>query len=162
MVNFLYVDNSNIWIEGMRVAAYQNGLAPEVWSAVKNRITDPTWKLDFDKLFEFAGGGKGEVPKYRAVSSLHVLLLLFLVAIAQIAAAAATTLTVKIGAPAALPPVSREHAQRLAQALKRLGEENQRTVGHVDEGVSCGHRLRLRIELRHALKERATFNRASG
>ncbi|NEX60172.1 NYN domain-containing protein [Noviherbaspirillum galbum] len=63
MANFLYVDNSNIWIEGMHVAAYQNGLVPDVWSAVQNKITDPTWKLDFGKLFEFAGGQKADVAK---------------------------------------------------------------------------------------------------
>lgn len=63
MANFLYVDNSNIWIEGMHVAAFKNGLAPDVWSAVKGKITDTTWKLDFGKLFAFAGGEKAEVGK---------------------------------------------------------------------------------------------------
>src|SRR5208283_1896745 len=32
------------------------GLAPDVWSAVTNKICDYTWKIDFGKLHEFAGG----------------------------------------------------------------------------------------------------------
>lgn len=63
MANLLYVDNSNVWIEGMHVAAYRNGIAPDVWTAVKGNICDHTWKLDFGKLFSFAGGDKKEVRK---------------------------------------------------------------------------------------------------
>lgn len=63
MANLLYVDNSNIWIEGMHVAAFQNGLAPDVWSAVSNKICDQSWKLDFGKLFRFAGGEDVDVKK---------------------------------------------------------------------------------------------------
>lgn len=63
MANLLYVDNSNVWIEGMHVAAYVNGLSPDVWSAVKNNLCDYNWKLDFGKLFSFAGGDKKEVRK---------------------------------------------------------------------------------------------------
>jgi len=63
VANLLYVDNSNVWIEGMHVAAYRNGIAPDVWTAVKGNICDHTWKLDFGKLFSFAGGDKKEVRK---------------------------------------------------------------------------------------------------
>ncbi|WP_374012744.1 NYN domain-containing protein [Pseudoxanthomonas koreensis] len=63
MANLLYVDNSNIWIEGMHVAAFQNGHAPDVWSAVQNKICDYSWKLDFGKLFQFAGGDRADVKK---------------------------------------------------------------------------------------------------
>src|SRR4051794_20723112 len=56
MSNFLYVDNSNVWIEGMHVAAAAKGLVPDVWSAVENRICDYSWKIDFGRLHEFAGG----------------------------------------------------------------------------------------------------------
>jgi predicted nuclease of predicted toxin-antitoxin system len=63
MANLLYLDNSNVWIEGMHVAAFQNGLAPDVWSAVKNRICDHSWKLDFGKVFQFAGGDAVDVKK---------------------------------------------------------------------------------------------------
>ena len=63
MANLLYVDNSNVWIEGMHVAAAKHGHAPDVWSAVQNRICDYNWKLDFGKLFQFAGGEKAEVKR---------------------------------------------------------------------------------------------------
>lgn len=61
--NLLYVDNSNVWIEGMHVAAFNKGMVPSVWDAVKNNICDHTWKLDFGKLFSFAGGDKKQVKK---------------------------------------------------------------------------------------------------
>ena len=63
MANLLYVDNSNVWIEGMHVAAARNGLAPDVWSAVQQRICDYNWKIDFGKLFQFAGGDRNLVKK---------------------------------------------------------------------------------------------------
>lgn len=63
MANLLYVDNSNVWIEGMHVAAFANGLAPDVWSAVRNKICDHSWTLDFGKLFDFAGGAHADVKK---------------------------------------------------------------------------------------------------
>jgi uncharacterized LabA/DUF88 family protein len=63
VANLLYVDNSNVWIEGMHVAAYAAGHAPSVWDAVQNKICDYNWKLDFGKLFQFAGGDRIEVKK---------------------------------------------------------------------------------------------------
>jgi uncharacterized LabA/DUF88 family protein len=63
MANLLYVDNSNVWIEGMHVAAAKHGLAPDVWSAVQSKICDYNWKIDFGKLFLFAGGEKVGVKK---------------------------------------------------------------------------------------------------
>lgn len=63
MANFLYVDNSNIWIEGMRVSAVNKGMAPNIWDAMQFNITDPAWRMDFGKLYTFAGGDKSEVGK---------------------------------------------------------------------------------------------------
>jgi uncharacterized LabA/DUF88 family protein len=56
MSNFLYVDNSNLWIEGMHVAAVRAGLAPDVWGACEQRVCDPSWRVDFGRLMDFAGG----------------------------------------------------------------------------------------------------------
>lgn len=56
MANFLYVDNSNLWIEGMHVAAVDAGLVRDVSTAHERRICDYSWKLDFSRLYEFAGG----------------------------------------------------------------------------------------------------------
>lgn len=55
MGNFLYVDNSNVWIEGMHVAAVASGAAPDIWAAQRLRITE-RFVIDFGKLREFAGG----------------------------------------------------------------------------------------------------------
>lgn len=56
MANFCYVDNSNVWIEGMHVSAVARGMAPDVWAACEQRICDNDWKIDFGRLFEFAAG----------------------------------------------------------------------------------------------------------
>lgn len=63
MANFLYVDNSNVWIEGMRVSAVQSGMAPDIWTATEHKILDFGWKIDFGRLFEFAGGDKSDVGR---------------------------------------------------------------------------------------------------
>lgn len=47
----------------MHVAAYQNGLAKSMWEAVSNNICDFSWKLDFGKLYKFAGGTKQDVRR---------------------------------------------------------------------------------------------------
>jgi NYN domain-containing protein len=63
MANFLYVDNSNVWIEGMHVSAVKIGMAPNIWDAQDNRISDPHYRLDFGKLFAFAGGSQADVGR---------------------------------------------------------------------------------------------------
>src|ERR1041384_4115271 len=62
-MNSLYVDNSNVWIEGMHAAAVARGLAPDIWTAMEHRICDHSWKIDFGKLYEFAGGKRSEVGR---------------------------------------------------------------------------------------------------
>ncbi|MXZ71120.1 MAG: NYN domain-containing protein [Acidobacteria bacterium] len=61
MSNYLYVDNSNVLIEGRRVAAVTRGLAPDIGTAMRENILDPTWSYDFGRLLEFAGGNSAEV-----------------------------------------------------------------------------------------------------
>lgn len=63
VANLLYVDNSNVWIEGMHVAAVRNGKAPDIWTAMDSKICDYDWSIDFGKLFAFAGGQEAEVRK---------------------------------------------------------------------------------------------------
>jgi len=41
VANLPYVDNSNVWIEGMHIAAAKNGRAPNVWAAVQQKICIP-------------------------------------------------------------------------------------------------------------------------
>ncbi len=63
VANYLYVDNSNVWIEGMHVSAVRRGLAPDIFSAQQEKITDPSWRIDFGKLYELAGGEASEVGR---------------------------------------------------------------------------------------------------
>src|ERR1700730_15336553 len=56
MANYLYVDNSNVWIEVMHVSAVEKGLAPNIWTAQEHKICDQSWSYDFGKLLKFAGG----------------------------------------------------------------------------------------------------------
>lgn len=63
MSNFLYVDNSNVWIEGMHVSAVAQGIAPDIWGALNYGMCDYDWKIDFGKLYEFAGGQSSEVGR---------------------------------------------------------------------------------------------------
>lgn len=56
MASFVYVDNSNVWIEGMRVSAVARGFAPGMATAQTEKILDYDWKLDFGNLYAIAGG----------------------------------------------------------------------------------------------------------
>jgi uncharacterized LabA/DUF88 family protein len=61
-VNFVYVDNSNVWIEGMRVAAVARGLAPSIRVAQQSSITGE-WRMDFGRLLHFAGGNRSNIGR---------------------------------------------------------------------------------------------------
>lgn len=63
MANFLYVDNSNVWIEGMHVAAVASGSAPDILTAQQSNICDYGWKLDFGRLLEFADGDRANIGR---------------------------------------------------------------------------------------------------
>ena len=63
MANFVYVDNSNVWIEGRHVAAVESGHAIDVATAMKYDYQDPTWSYDFGRLLDFAGGEANQVGR---------------------------------------------------------------------------------------------------
>lgn len=52
MALFVYVDNSNLWIEGMHISAVSKGMASDLSEAMTKRITDQSWSYDFGKLYE--------------------------------------------------------------------------------------------------------------
>ena len=58
MSELIYVDNSNVFIEGQRVSAVAQGLAVNIFSAMNSQILDGTYKLDFGRLHEFVAGDK--------------------------------------------------------------------------------------------------------
>jgi len=62
MNKFVYVDNSNVWIEGMYVAAVEQDLAFDVLDAHDRKIT-ANWKYDFGKLLTLVGGARNGLKK---------------------------------------------------------------------------------------------------
>lgn len=56
MSNFVYVDNSNAFIEGKRVSAVRKGLARNIYEAMNQNISDNSYRLDFGKLHSFTAG----------------------------------------------------------------------------------------------------------
>ncbi len=54
MVLFVYVDNSNVWIEGRRASAVAKGLARTIREAEEREVLDHGWTYDFGQLYELA------------------------------------------------------------------------------------------------------------
>jgi uncharacterized LabA/DUF88 family protein len=63
MSGLIYVDNSNVWIEGMHVSAVEKRMAVDIVDAQNNHICDRSWSYDFGKLLYFAGGKKEDIKK---------------------------------------------------------------------------------------------------
>lgn len=63
MAELIYVDNSNLWIEGMRVAAIESGKAASLQHSIANKICDYDWKYDFGKLLYLAGGEQKNIKR---------------------------------------------------------------------------------------------------
>ena len=53
MAEFIYVDNSNIFIEGRRIAAIRHGKARDLAHANRHDIQDLSFRLDFGGLYDF-------------------------------------------------------------------------------------------------------------
>jgi uncharacterized LabA/DUF88 family protein len=56
MADYIYVDNSNVYIEGKRVSAVAKGLAMNIYDAMNNRILDYAYTISFGRLHEFVAG----------------------------------------------------------------------------------------------------------
>ena len=52
MALFVYVDNSNVQIEGQRVSAVKMGKAPDINTAMSNGVLDKSWGVDFGRLYK--------------------------------------------------------------------------------------------------------------
>lgn len=61
------MDDSNIWIEGMRVSAVKKKLAKDIWDASERDILDQTWRLDFGMLLKLVTGYKKANIGYAAL-----------------------------------------------------------------------------------------------
>ena len=56
MANWIYVDNSNVFIEGQRVSAVRKGMALDIFQAMENNIIDHSYRISFGKLYQFIAG----------------------------------------------------------------------------------------------------------
>ena len=55
-MDYIYVDNSNLYIEGRRVSAVAQGLADDIIHAMNDGILDHGYTISFGKLHEFVCG----------------------------------------------------------------------------------------------------------
>jgi uncharacterized LabA/DUF88 family protein len=55
-MDYIYVDNSNLYIEGRRVSAVAQGLADDIHDAMNNGVLDHAYTISFGKLHEFLVG----------------------------------------------------------------------------------------------------------
>ena len=55
-MEYVYVDNSNVFIEGRRVSAVSKGMAHDIVEAMQYGILDHTYNMDFGKLHQFVAG----------------------------------------------------------------------------------------------------------
>jgi len=53
MTTYVYVDNSNFFIEGRRVSAVQRGMAKGIGDAIQRSVIDFSWHADYGKLYDF-------------------------------------------------------------------------------------------------------------
>lgn len=56
MRNYIYVDNSNLFIEGQRVSAVKRGQARTIVEAMEKGILDFDWNLDYGELYQIVCG----------------------------------------------------------------------------------------------------------
>ncbi|MEZ4301537.1 MAG: NYN domain-containing protein [Polyangiaceae bacterium] len=61
ILNYTYVDNSNVFIEGQRVSAVRRGMAIDIYDAHDRGIFDFTWQLDYGVLHDIVCGQKSEI-----------------------------------------------------------------------------------------------------
>lgn len=55
-MNYIFVDNSNVWIEGQRVSAVKRKMARDLTHAMNAQIFDASWRMDFGMLLNLSSG----------------------------------------------------------------------------------------------------------
>ncbi len=63
MADYIYIDNSNVYIEGRRVSAVANGIAENISQAMSEKILDHAYTIDFGKFYEFLVGDDEAMTK---------------------------------------------------------------------------------------------------
>ena len=57
MSYFVFVDNSNVWIEGKFASAVAKGWAKNIYEAHSRKCDDTAWRIDFGKLLHCVADG---------------------------------------------------------------------------------------------------------
>ncbi len=67
---FVFVDNSNLFIEGQRLAAVRSGFAVDIVDASNRHIFDFSWNIDYGKLHAFLSNQGGELTSVKLWGSI--------------------------------------------------------------------------------------------
>lgn len=57
MSYFVFVDNSNVWIEGKYASAVHQGRVRNIYETHSLHTNDTAWRIDFGKLLSFVTDG---------------------------------------------------------------------------------------------------------
>lgn len=61
---YIFVDNSNVWIEGKYHSAINKGFAANIYEAHEKAIQDNSWAIDFGNLlYEVSDGNVTEIKE---------------------------------------------------------------------------------------------------
>ena len=64
MSYFVFVDNSNVWIEGKFASAVAKGWAKNIFEAHSHKCDDKAWRIDFGKLlYSVSNGNISDIKK---------------------------------------------------------------------------------------------------
>jgi hypothetical protein len=61
ILTYTYIDNSNFFIEGQRVAAVEGGMALDIYDAIDRGVFDYLWQPDYGKLHSLVCGEKKQI-----------------------------------------------------------------------------------------------------
>jgi len=70
MAKFIYVDNSNLWIEGKHISAVKKGKASSIREALTKNICDNSFRIDYGKLTNLIAGTQNDVSRALLVGSV--------------------------------------------------------------------------------------------
>ncbi|MCX7045263.1 MAG: NYN domain-containing protein [Candidatus Sumerlaeota bacterium] len=62
--SFIYLDDSNLWIEGKKVSAVSKGMALDIWEATETRTFDNSFRPDFGRILQIANNEPIKTAKF--------------------------------------------------------------------------------------------------
>jgi uncharacterized LabA/DUF88 family protein len=64
MGSLIYLDDSNLWIEGKKVSAVDRGMALDIWEATETRSFDQSSRCDFGSVLRIANNEPVKVARF--------------------------------------------------------------------------------------------------